>query len=105
MKKELIQFRKNGGTAIFMGTDQDAIEKGQQYGFHKTNALQLTRIAILSISFDGIFTMVRNISSGKSNVIPPLVRLSSSVQYNQHSYSSQMRRFSLDQDNQPPLLF
>lgn len=104
MKKELIKFRKNGGTAIFMGTDQDAILRGQQYGFHKNQCLTIdSNEDSINNAFDGIFTMVRGISSGKSNIIPELVRqTSSSIQYNQPSYSSQLKGFSLDQDSQPP---
>ena len=78
MREAIREFRKEGGTAIFMASNQDACETGSFLGFSSDNSLTVgTTPEYASQAFRGVTEMLRARSGGNNVTVPQCLRQSS----------------------------
>lgn len=78
MREAIREFRKYGGTAIFMASNQDACETGSFLGFSSDNSLTVgTTPEYASQAFRGVTEMLRARSGGNDVAVPQCLRQSS----------------------------
>ena len=95
------EFKAFGGTAMFLGANQDAIGVGSQFGFNAGNCIEFGADEVKCKAALGAFSnSVLRTCSGESGEFTGLERTSSAPEHHGHvaSYQSHLPSISDDED-------